>query len=265
MILATGINNRGFIVGSYMTSRRVDGRYVTHAFCLDPTLPDQYRTFDFPGAGYTVATGINEKDEIAGYYGLSSTDSSGTVSRGDHGFISRGGQYVTVDYPDAAGTRVYGINTAGDVVGESINPNLGFIYSKGLFKPISCPSGAQATPLDINDNGEVVGICSDRSGSFILTSQGTSYIDFHAPWLSGVEIRADSVNDGGDIAGFYGVEQMRHGFVLTAGPDPEFISVDYGRQSLVSGINRNRRIIGYGSAPESFFGEPKDGSSTHPK
>lgn len=241
-VLVAAINERGNLVGSYAVSP------VWHGFYLESASSGVYSTLDFPGASYTMATGINDKSEIAGYYGSSW---SGAVSPGDHGFISRDGQFTTVDYPNSAGTRLYAIDNAGDAVGESTS--VGFIYSDGKFHSVTCPDGRTGHPFGINNKGQVVGICSHQAG-FLLSADVVSLIDFRAPWLSTTGIVPGSINDDGDIVGWYYVENARHGFLLTAGPNPEFITVDEEPQGLVQGINNKRQIVGYGSSG-SFSGQ----------
>lgn len=57
-----------------------------------------YETLDAPdAAGVTVAQGINDAGEIAGFY----VDDGGT----SHGFILRRGAYTTLDVPGALWTE----------------------------------------------------------------------------------------------------------------------------------------------------------------
>ena len=81
---AIGINNKDQIVGDYE-----DSSETIHAFLLDNGVFD---SFDFPGAISTDANGINDTGQIVGGY----TDGSGP-----HGFLLDGGNFITIDAPDA--------------------------------------------------------------------------------------------------------------------------------------------------------------------
>ncbi|MCR4287624.1 MAG: PEP-CTERM sorting domain-containing protein, partial [Deltaproteobacteria bacterium] len=56
----------------------------------------------------TVALGINDTGNVAGYYG----DGTGT-----HGFTYDGSTYSTLNVPGASGTHAFGINDTGSVAG----------------------------------------------------------------------------------------------------------------------------------------------------
>ena len=49
-----------------------------------------YQILNYPGVtDFTVATGINNTNEIVGYF----------FSSAEHGFINRGGDYKQIDFP----------------------------------------------------------------------------------------------------------------------------------------------------------------------
>ncbi len=253
-VLVSATNDSGNMVGLYWRSS------APHGFYLDSVSSGEYSTIDFPGASYTAATGINDNKEIAGYYGApGSRKWVGSVAPGDHGYVYRGTQFATLDYPNSTGTRLEAINNSGDAIGESLSPPVGFIYSNGRFQAITCPDSKPARPIGLNNKGEVVGMCAGQR-AFLLSSGVVSMIDLHAPFPVD-QIVPSSINDNGDIAGLYFVNKTRHGFVLIHGPNPEFVLVDDGPNTLVHGINNRKQIVGFG--PTSFFGEPETGISTH--
>jgi probable HAF family extracellular repeat protein len=106
---AAGINDSGEVSGLYQ-----DSLEVYHGFLKQgPTIT----SFDVPGADSTFAYGINNRDEVVGYYRV------GAVL---HEFIMQAGNFVTVDVPGATGTNIFGINDLGQIVGwysDSSNPN----------------------------------------------------------------------------------------------------------------------------------------------
>jgi hypothetical protein len=127
---AVGINNAGDIVGDY-----TDAKGRSHGFLLHNGV---YATIDDPAAGQnlsTYVTGINNKDQIVGYYGQSYSLAVGTATAvsynagaGDNGFVYGGGAFTAINYPNAGGTVVDGINDAGEIVGayEVANTSVAF-------------------------------------------------------------------------------------------------------------------------------------------
>jgi uncharacterized membrane protein len=64
-----------------------------------------------PGAALSVATGINNAGQIAGYFFGAGTNG------GQHGFLDTGGSFTQIDVPDSIFTDVFGINDLGQIVG----------------------------------------------------------------------------------------------------------------------------------------------------
>jgi hypothetical protein len=115
-VVATGINDLGDIVGSYVGSSYL---YSGGAYTAITT----------PGRNLSIeAWGINNARQIVGAY------SSGTVL---HGFLLSGGRYTNIDVPGAIGTIAFGINNVGQIVGtyqvgSDTGPELGFLLSGGV-------------------------------------------------------------------------------------------------------------------------------------
>jgi hypothetical protein len=72
-----GINDRGWMVGSYSTQSGRTG--AVHGLLF--IAPNQFVTVDYPGSSYVVLTGINHKGLICGWY----LDSNNKV----HGLVAR--------------------------------------------------------------------------------------------------------------------------------------------------------------------------------
>lgn len=158
------INNKGDIVGIYSGA---DGR--SRGFLLRAS--GVCETFEYPAAdvGFTDASAINDRGDIAGTYG---------TFDGVHGFTLRDGKFATIDYPSGTFTRIFGLNDRGDLIGPYIGlggRDHGFLFdaSTGLFMTLDGPTGDSLSPYGINDRGDIVGIYSragERNGysSFIL-------------------------------------------------------------------------------------------------
>jgi uncharacterized membrane protein len=118
-----GINARGDFVGIWdtgITATVFHGFVFTHG---------QYISFDVPFAGATITQGndVNASGSIVGTW----VDASG----GMHGFLAVGANFTSIDYPGAATTSAWGINSAGQIVGnhfDTVNAtSRGFIAQPG--------------------------------------------------------------------------------------------------------------------------------------
>lgn len=68
--------------------------------------------------------------------------------------------FVSLDYPGAISTTLFGINNRGDVVGSYQNPENffhGFVYKSGQFTSIDGPGAVFTEIRGINDPGDIVG------------------------------------------------------------------------------------------------------------
>lgn len=169
-----------------------------------------YTTIDFPGATSTVpggflgteATGVNDSNQVVGFYG----DSSGTF----HGYLWSAGQFTGIDYPGSTGTVATGINNAGQIVGYYFGGGApgchGFLLSGGTFSSFdfNLPSGLQCTvPVGINDSGQIVGTYQyspspgRHVGGFLLAGAGFQAINY--PGLP--ETNLISISWSGEIFG----------------------------------------------------------------
>jgi len=142
----SAINDRGDIIGNYIdVNSNIDGfldqggNYTTLKY--NPNDVFTYLSginnhgeivgYDFNGTNFIyqngnytalsingLANAINDKGQIAGYYG----DANGNI----HGFIYQEGTSTTVNYPGATSTYVYGINDREEIVGyyEDANGNI---------------------------------------------------------------------------------------------------------------------------------------------
>jgi len=104
-----GINARGDFVGVWDTGLTSP---IVHGFVFSK---GQFISFDvrFAGATLTQANDINAKGSIVGEW----LDASGGI----HGFLAEGAKFTSIDYPDAAITSAWGINSAGQIVGNHVD------------------------------------------------------------------------------------------------------------------------------------------------
>ena len=102
-VTATGINNKGTIVGFFnMSTGPTRSFLVTHS--------GHFAIFGKAGADLTQAFGVNDSGEVVGAY---------TIGAQTFGFTWRAGHgFHTVNDPHGVGsTLINGVNDAGDLVG----------------------------------------------------------------------------------------------------------------------------------------------------
>ena len=197
----------------------------------------------------TAVNGINAAGDIAGSY----IDGAGH----QHGFLTRNGEYVTIDVPGwFAGvsgtlpTSPNGINSSGEVVGSYIapfssetsmdSPNYcpashpaacvkGFVYRHGQFERLLFPGHPGAIPQRIAPNGDIYGCLHDLDTGMSM---------FGAIWYRNGQVAsltpgggeltdpsmgmAMSMNNGstpggGIIVGLFNDAVRRHGFIVQRG------------------------------------------------
>jgi probable HAF family extracellular repeat protein len=155
--------------------------------------------------------------------------------------------YTSIDYPGASGTRAYGINDAGTVVGYYADASgvwHGFSLSGGSYTSLDYP-GAQFTEVHgINNAGTIVGQYVDASAvkhGFSLSGTTHASIDYPGATLTDVY----GINNAGTIVGVYvDASGVQHGFVLSSGA---YTTLDYPGALMTNayGINDGGTIVGY--------------------
>jgi hypothetical protein len=121
---------------------------------------ENYSFFSVPGAvNGAVAGGINNRDQVTGYY----VDSSGLPQ----GFVKDGSHYTTLDVPGAFFTALFGINNLGVVAGEYADPSgrHGCTIFRGQVVTVDVPfANVIATGWwNVNDHGDLAGAYRDAS------------------------------------------------------------------------------------------------------
>ncbi|MFI5897052.1 hypothetical protein ACIA5D_43865 [Actinoplanes sp. NPDC051513] len=152
---ATGVNNRGQVVGDYLNP---DGS--VHGYRFDR---GRVTTIDGPaGAGQVSVLDINDRGQMVGVY----ADAAGAP----HGFLLTGGIYTTIDMPGVTYTFPFAINDRGQIAGFTTDalpvPTAtdvhGFVLGDGAGGPVTridVPGAVIGTvALDINDAGTVAGM-----------------------------------------------------------------------------------------------------------
>jgi hypothetical protein len=124
---------------------------------------ENYSFFTVPGAvNGAVAGGINNRDQVTGYY----VDSSGLPK----GFVKDGPNFTTIAAPGATYTLALGINNQGAVAGAYLDASghHGFIWLKGKFVTVdvNIPGSLGSEWFYSNEHGDLAGVYMDASHEF---------------------------------------------------------------------------------------------------
>jgi probable HAF family extracellular repeat protein len=223
---AFGINDAGHIVGLIGGGDNEHGFFYSNGTY---TILDNPAGTFAPSSNFgspvftTIATGINNSDQIVGDYH--------DINNGDHGFLYSGGKYTTIDDPLGIGTVVNGINDAGQIVGnygDSSGHQHGFVYIRGNYVTIDDPLGTSTVATGINDAGQIVGYYTDSSGhihGFLYSGHNFMILDDPLAGGGHAQTVAYGINNSGQIVGFYDDSSGAHGFIATPTHDAHAVTV----------------------------------------
>jgi probable HAF family extracellular repeat protein len=206
--IPTGINNQGIVVGSYDWDISPVSGYVQKG-------TNTPVTFNYPGAAFTEAYGINDDGQVVRYY----CNSTGPC----HAFLYNYGgnkSFETFD-PTGNGSAAYGINGSGQVVGsfaDSTGATHGFIWNAGTDgSDVILPF---PYAYSINNNGQVI-CCNYSIYEEATGSLQTIPIDPKGICCNGAspsQYAIDGINDSAQIVGFYRAQDQNNvtGLVATS-------------------------------------------------
>lgn len=244
-MVAQGLNDAGELVGRFRTLgapanqtrgfiRRADG---------------SFETFDYPGV---VSTSISEINNLGHIVGETRSDLSafGLI----RGFVHTNGVSAEIHFPGAVLSRAYGINDAGDIVGQyqlEDSVSRPFLLRNGVYSeilPLNPPGGlASGIAFSISDNGMVLGTYRDLADvpkTWVMQADGT----FEYPELPGT---GRVINNAGQISGSFldaTNANTRTAFVATPRVQVSFLvtrlALTNSAGDSASKINNQGRITG---------------------
>jgi uncharacterized membrane protein len=150
-----GVNNKGTAAGFYNDR---DG--ASHAY-LYQIQTRRFTPVDLPvKADSVVASGINDRGDISGFY---------TAGKVTSAFVIRNGHVTTLNFGGKTNTQALGLNNSDQVVGsflDSAGAMHGFVWHDGNTKQIDDPKGTAGTLVNgINNRNQLVGFFVDAKGN----------------------------------------------------------------------------------------------------
>ena len=240
--------------GMLQMSSGTDTDMVDPAVAAPANAPSvQYRTASAPAdRTFTELLGLNDVNRAVGFFG-----SGADAKHPTHGLVltleRRTIDFTTVNVPGSVQTEVTGVDNAGDLVGWFVaknGANLGFIKRRGVFTTIAAPGGKGAKHpvtrlLGIDNKGFAVGFFNDAKGvphAFEIQINTRRFINLVLP-VKTDGVVATSVDDRGDIGGFFIVGKSTFGFfvrkrLLT------ILNLGGKATTKVLGVNNDATLVG---------------------
>lgn len=244
----TSINDGGAIVGIYTAPKGRLG-FIRNR-------DGSFTSFEYPRtASTTNATGINNNNEIVGFYYDSSKGCHGSPA---HGFLrNRDGTFASFDYPDTSYTFAHGINDKREVVGAYEDCDgiaRGFLrHGDGSFSPLDYPGAVSTIPTGINNQGEIIGYWRDHKfgeRGFLRRGDGAFTPIMPDPTTSSYP---KGLNNGGDVVGHtsLGPFLRRRDGTLSSIDHPACLG---GTCTIPTGINNLIEVVGQYQTPSGVHG-----------
>jgi hypothetical protein len=220
----------------------VDNNGLTHSFVREPN--GKYVTVHPPKAKQTFLAGINASGQVAGSF----IDYSGH----EHGYVRNAdGTYAQIDIAGAfSGTRVTGINDAGQVVG-----NLFSGVSEAFFwdpahpeasGPFTAPEAITTVAAAINASGQIAGVFIDNSALLnhgFLRNADATFAKFRV--AGSPQMTVDAMNDFGTITGNEYNQGVTSGFLRYSGGGIKFYGAESHGGPQPAAINNHGVVVGY--------------------
>ncbi|HUC57935.1 MAG TPA: CHRD domain-containing protein, partial [Streptosporangiaceae bacterium] len=195
--------------------------------------------------------GINDNDEIAGYFG------AGTQSSPDSGYtiVPPYGQanYTSENIGGPVSTQVTGLNNAGLTVGFIAfdGSNSAWYDNNGVFFKASYPTSDPASPpvdqlLGVNGHDVAVGFYTSGQGynrGYTFDIATGKYAKVQQPGHGGASLTATGINLAGDISGFIAKDGTREGFIK-AGTSFTILKVPGSSSTMALGLNNSSEVVG---------------------
>jgi hypothetical protein len=230
-IVPLSINDSGQISG-YEVQNGVTQGFVYNGGSQYSSASSYYIT---TSGGSLAVSGINNGEEIVGYYTNNASDTnhgfSAQISQFNssgnppfHGTISTS-NFTTLNEPQAGTSATFarGVNNQNQVIGSwGVGPggSHGFFYDNGAYSSFDDPNGSTVA-YGINDADMIVGYYIDvaTARGFLYNRPTGTYTTINIP--GALNTYFYGLNDAGQIVGAYTDGNNRfHGFLATLPPTP---------------------------------------------
>ena len=154
--------------------------------------------------------------------------------------------FTTIDVPGAGYTIIWGVNTAGDMVGsygqDTSQDAHGFLYSGGTFTYFDYPSQSVTVPTGINDSNLIVGYAGKNPvvGFLYDGSSFQTLVDGNNTATASL-----GINNAGDVVGGAGTIYTTKGFELRSGKFKTLNVPGHHTYNYGNGINNFGTIVGW--------------------
>ena len=169
----------------------------------------------YPGAPFTEPFSINNAGTIVGIFAKSGASSP-------QSFELSHAKYTRINPLKSPSSAVYGISDAGKVVGYAAFSRgiRKFLFHNGEYKLLPIPDAPNAIPYGINRAGTViVGEYQNPQGvqfGFVYQNNVVTTLQFPGSSVT----TAFSINDAGQVVGWFNDSSGTHGFIWTPPADP---------------------------------------------
>ena len=228
---ATGINNAGTIVGSY-----VDNNFNAHGFIL---ADNQFQSIDFPsGLGGTGLISINNRGQILG-----SVDGT-SANPNPQSFILENGTFTLLNFPDTPSNAITAFNDHNEFTGtDGSGPLQGFVISGGQRTNLPDFNGSKFFPAGLNDRGVVTGNVDQQNYAALL--RFGQFTTIQAPGASATS--ASGINSLNEVVGTVTLsDSSQEAYFYSNGSFTLFTFPDAFFTGAVA-VNDHRQILGTNS------------------
>ncbi len=215
--------------------------YTTAPHVTTPPVGNfRFQNVDIPGTQSTIAQGINNRGQIAGFF----QDSFGAT----HGYVQDALNVQPIDFPNASITFPLAISDSGTVIGDyadAFGNFHGFVLEGGTFASVDFPGAILTEIFDLNEKGDLTGIYQSPDfgiHGFIRNKDGFTSVD--DPTQAFPSTVALGINNRDTVVGFFRDARGRsHGFSLSQGIFQQ-IDVPGAAASSPEGVNESDTIVG---------------------
>lgn len=249
--IATGLNNAGQVIGSYITTAG-----DTHGFITGTNGAAIRDLGTLPGFSDSYAMGINGSGQVVGYA------STPEGSQAAHAFITGPDGTGMTDLGVTQGavfSQAFGVNSAGQVAGAAGDPDA-WVFTAftsdangASLRTLATPDSAWTNSVGgaINTAGQVAGFYSfgglDLHRAFATQANGAGARDLGT--LPGDDIsEAHGINDAGVVVGWSAQSAGTRGHAFITGPHGlglRDLGTLGGEGSFAYGLNKAGQVVGY--------------------